>query len=166
MDVLASQTANILLGLVVVAWLLWNQLRTRRVREKFAQIYFLLGVIGLAETYTIISEHASAVGAVAIIWIVVSLVTAALLGVIRATTVKIWRDAAGMAWRKGTAVTIILWIIALGIHFGFEFVIDHASAIATLGSATFLLYLAISLGVQREVVRQRALRILQEVTIQ
>jgi len=165
MDVLASQSANILLGLLVLAGLLWNQLRTRLVRQNAAQIYILLGVIGLAQTYVAISEHGSAAGAVAIIWIVASLVVAALLGIVRATTVKVWRDAAGVAWRKGTAVTIILWIVALGIHFGFEFAIDHASTIATLGSATILLYLAVSMGIQREVVRQRAQRIFQEVTI-
>ena len=77
------------------------------------------------------------------------------LGAIRAATVRIWRAQDGSAWRQGTMLTAALWLISLAAHLALDTIIDHASRIAALGTSSILLYLAVTLGVQREIVRRR-----------
>jgi hypothetical protein len=76
--------------------------------------------------------------------------------VARALTVKVWRVADGSAMRKGTVVTAVFWIVALGAHLGLEAGIDQSTKITGLGASSLLLYLALTLGAQREVIRWRA----------
>ena len=56
-------------------------------------------------------------------------------------------------------LTAGLWIVSLAAHFGIDALIDHSTTAKGLGSADILLYLAVSLGVQREIIRLRAARI-------
>ncbi len=86
-----------------------------------------------------------------------SLVLAAVFGVLRAATVRIWLQE-GRPWSRGSWVTASLWIVALAAHLGYDaLVADHS--IAGLGNAAIVLYLAVSLGIQRLVVHQRAQRL-------
>ena len=57
---------------------------------------------------------------------------------------------------QGTVLTAVLWVVSLGAHLAMEVGIDHSSKIAGLGASSLLLYLAVTLGVQREVLRRRA----------
>jgi hypothetical protein len=130
-------------------------MRTRRVRENSAaRLVFVLTAIGLVETYSAAKGHT--VGGAAIAWVVGSLVLAGAVGALRAMTVKLWRRDDGAAWQRGTALTAALWIVAIGAHFAMEIAINDASTIKDFGASTILLYLAVTLGVQREVVRWRA----------
>ncbi|MGD1012468.1 MAG: hypothetical protein ABR925_08065 [Acidimicrobiales bacterium] len=152
------ELVNILIGAAVVALLVVRQMRTRRVKEdSAARITAILGVIGIIELVDAGKGHH--VGAATIAWIVLTLVVGAALGAVRAVTVRIWRTAEGPALRKGTALTAVLWVVSLGLHLGMESLIDHSSGIAGFGSAGLLLYLAVTLGVQREIVRWRASRV-------
>ena len=86
----------------------------------------------------------------------VSLMAGAGLGAIRAATVRIWRAQDGSAWRQGTMLTAALWLVSLATHLALDGIIDHFSRISALGTSTILVYLAVTLGVQREIVRRRA----------
>ena len=70
----------------------------------------------------------------------------------------VWRGADGVAWRRGTVVTAALWIASLAAHLGIDIAVDRTTTAHALGTATILLYLAVTLGVQREIVRARAIR--------
>jgi hypothetical protein len=89
-----------------------------------------------------------------------SLVLAAAFGAARAPTVRVWREN-GQLLRKGTWVTALLWVLAVGAHLGYDYLI--AGHIAgkdggDVGAATVLLYLVVSLTVQRFVLLRRVAR--------
>jgi hypothetical protein len=158
-----SSTAaiNVAAGVVIVALLLVRQMKPRRARENSAlRLVLVLAVIGVFELSNTIGHRSVASATVA--WIVASLLIGGALGAARAATVTIWRAADGAAWRRGTLLTGVLWIVSLGAHFALEVGIDDSTKIAALGASSILLYLAITLGVQREVVRWRAAKISPE----
>ena len=83
---------------------------------------------------------------------------AVVFGVLRAATVRVWiKD--GVAWTQGNWVTALLWVAAVAAHLGYDALLDHHRGTSGLGSATIVLYLAISLAVQRGLVLLRARRL-------
>jgi hypothetical protein len=150
-----SEVTNIIIGTAVVGLLVANQLRTRPVRENSAaRIVLILGVIGVVELVD--ATKGRSVGTTTLTWIGGTLVLGGALGALRALTVKIWRDQRGGALRKGSVATVVLWVVSLGAHLAMEAGIDHSTAISGLGASSLVLYLALTLGAQREVVRWRA----------
>jgi uncharacterized membrane protein YhaH (DUF805 family) len=88
------------------------------------------------------------------------LVLAAGFGVARALTVQVWRQD-GQLLRKGTWITALLWIIAVAAHYGYDdLVAGHITGKngSSVGNATVLLYLVISLTVQQFVLLARVKR--------
>ncbi|HEV3357805.1 MAG TPA: hypothetical protein VG247_13510 [Pseudonocardiaceae bacterium] len=143
---------EIVIGVAVVILLLARQVQKRSVKEDSRPLIFLvLAVVGLFEAGQYIKAHP--VNNEAILLSVASLVLAAVFGVIRAYTVRLWRED-GQLFRQGNALTIVLWIVAIGIHLGGDMLID--SSAKGLSTTTLLLYLAVTLGVQQMVVRYRA----------
>jgi len=62
----------------------------------------------------------------------------------------------GRAWQQGNWITALLWIIGLAAHLGYDALVYKSSA---LGNVTILLYLAVSLAVQRVILQTRADRL-------
>ncbi|MFI7586159.1 hypothetical protein ACIB24_03695 [Spongisporangium articulatum] len=60
--------------------------------------------------------------------------------------------------QQGRTTTAVLWAVALGAHVALD-VLTHRLGAGDFAGATLLPYLAISLGVQREMVRTRAFRV-------
>ncbi len=146
---------DIAIGVAVVGVLVALQMRARPVREgSAARISVVLGIIGIVELTDAAKGHS--VGDATLAWIVGSLVIGGALGTARAFSTKIWRLQDGSAMSRGTVVTAVLWVISLGAHLAMEVGIDHSTTIAGLGASSLLLYLAVTLGVQREVLRRRA----------
>jgi hypothetical protein len=144
----------LVIGVAVLGLLIYRQLRARPVRGN-QRIVLILVIIGLVETVQYIQKlHA---GSAAVIALVGSLVLAALFGAARAATVKIWMQD-GQAWVKGNLLTAALWVVALAAHLGYDYLIGQHKDIGDLGDATVLLYLAVSLAVQRVIVTARAQR--------
>lgn len=145
---------DIVIGVAVVGLLLACQMRPRPVREgSAARFSVILGIIGLIELSDATKGHSVGTGPVA--WIVASLVVGGALGAARAYSAKTWRLQDGSAMSQGTVVTAVLWVVSLGAHLAMEVGIDHSTKIVGLGASSLLLYLAVTLGVQREVLRRR-----------
>ena len=143
---------EIVIGVAVVLLLLARQVQKRSVKEDSRPVIFLvLAVVGLVEAGQFLKSHP--VGSEAILLTVASLVLAAVFGVIRAYTMRLWREE-GQLFRQGNVLTIVLWLVAIGLHIGGDTLID--SSAKGLSTTTLLLYLAVSLGVQQVVVRYRA----------
>ncbi|HJP78269.1 MAG TPA: hypothetical protein VJ914_28610 [Pseudonocardiaceae bacterium] len=143
---------QIAIGVAVVILVLARQVQKRSVRQDSRPLIFLIiAVLGLVEAGEFVRTHP--VGSQAILLTVASLVVAAVFGVIRAYTVRLWHEG-GQLFRQGNAMTIVLWLVAIGIHFGLDALID--SSAKGLSASTLLLYLAVTLGVQQLVVRYRA----------
>jgi hypothetical protein len=145
----------LVIGVAVLGLLIYRQLRSRPVRGN-QRIVLILVIIGVIETVQYLQKlHA---GSAAVVALVGSLILAAVFGAARAATVKIWMQD-GQAWAKGNLLTAALWVVALAAHLGYDYLIGQHKDIGDLGDATVLLYLAVSLAVQRVIVTARAQRL-------
>jgi membrane protein YdbS with pleckstrin-like domain len=155
-DAVSSQTVSqLVVGVLVLGWLVYRQLRARplRMNQRLLLILLLLGAI---ETYTYFQhgKHSASAAAVALIG---SLVLAAAFGAVRAFTVRIWEQD-GQPWVQGNLLTAALWVVAVAAHLGFDYLVGRHQDIGDIGNATVVLYLVVSLGVQRAVMTYRAQR--------
>jgi hypothetical protein len=89
-----------------------------------------------------------------------SLVIAAVGAAIRVPTFRLWWQD-GQYWRKGTAVTVVLWLVSLGAHLLYEGLTARDPALSGLGAATTVLYFGVSLGIQRVLLAARTSRVAQ-----
>jgi hypothetical protein len=145
----------LVIGIGVLGLLIYRQLSARPVQGN-QRIVLILVIVGLIETTQYLQKlHA---GSAAIAALVGSLVLAAVFGAMRAATVRIWLQD-GQTWAKGNLLTAALWIAALAAHLGYDYLIGQHKDIGNLGDATLVLYLAISLAVQRVIVSARAQRL-------
>jgi hypothetical protein len=147
---------DVVIGVAVLALLIARQLRARRVSSSGWRIVVILAIIGVIEvTQYLKVNHGStkiylALGG--------SLVLAAAFGAARAATVRLWlKD--GQVWSQGNWLTAVLWVIALAAHLGYDYLIAPAHGKADIGTSTAVLYLAVSFGIQRLIIQQRALRL-------
>jgi hypothetical protein len=146
--VMGSSVA-LVLDLLILAWLLYRQLTVRPLADgRFAAILAGLGLLALI-SYA--QHHALATGVLA--YLAASLVFSVVLGVVRAATVRIWRQG-GQLVRQGTWLTALLWLVSIGGHIAAG-LLQHGSAAAAAGAST-LLFLGVTLGAQQLVVRGRA----------
>jgi hypothetical protein len=140
---------------VIAALILYRQRRVRPVpRTLHLRLPIVLGVLGVIEVldYTD-GHHVPASG----FWLVVgaTVIGAGVLGFVRALTVKIW-ESNNWVVRQGTWLTMILWVLSLALHLTSGIGAAHVNAV-NFEASSFLLYLALTLGVQAYVVHMRAL---------
>jgi hypothetical protein len=149
-----SGPLQVIVGIVVLGWILFNQLRVRQFTARRLRVAGILGIVGVVEVASSAGTHpVSVVG-----WtlLVTGLVVGAALGLLRAATVTLWvRD--GAVWTQGHALTAALWIVGIAVHIGLDLL---ARAIApsadTVNASSVLLFIAVSLGVQGLVTLRRA----------
>jgi hypothetical protein len=148
---------DVILGLAVLALLIYRQLSARQVNASALRLFVILVIVGVLQTYQFLSKnHAHPLTIAAIIG---SVVLAAIFGWLRASTVRVWLGDDGQAWAKGNWLTAALWIVSLAAHLGYDILVAHGPDARGLGTATIILYLAVSLGFQRVLVLQRARRL-------
>jgi hypothetical protein len=147
---------DILLGLAVLALLIYRQLRSQPVNASALRLTAILLIVGLFQTFQFLSKyHAHPLTYAAIGG---SLVLAGIFGALRASTVRLWLQD-GEAWSKGNWLTAALWVASLAAHLGYDVLVWRGHGARGLGTATIVLYLAITLGFQRLLVLQRAHRL-------
>jgi hypothetical protein len=147
---------DIILGVAVLALLIYRQLSTRPVNASALRLIAILAIIGVLQTIQFLNKnHAHPLTYAAIGG---SLVLAAIFGALRASTVRIWLQD-NQAWSKGNWLTAALWIASLAAHLGYDLLVVHGPGAKGVGTATIVLYLAVSLGFQRALVLQRAHRL-------
>jgi hypothetical protein len=144
------------IGFVLLVWVLLRQVAVRPVRRVIRLgLPVIIGVIGLFELTSYTSSHHHIAGS-AWAWVLGTLLVGAIgLGIARGLTVKIW-TAGNWVLRQGTPLTMALWLVSLVVHFGGDFFGSNAHDGTGLESASFLLYLGLTLGVQTAVVHRRA----------
>lgn len=147
---------SLVIGLAVLGWLLWRQLQVRELRRDkgYGAALVMVGV-GLVEVVRYAGEHR--LGATGDALLATSIVVAAAFGAVRATTVHLWFED-GRLLRQGTAITAVLWLAAIAIHLAGDQVIAPHDA-ARIGGVSLLLYLGVSLAVQRATLGERARRL-------
>jgi hypothetical protein len=150
-----SVAADIVLGVVILGLLIYRQL-SRPVNATGLRLVAILAVIGVIQAYQFLDKHHS--GAVTYAALGGSLVLAAVFGALRAVTARVWLQG-GQPWSKGNWLTAALWIVALAAHLGYDALVTPGRGSSGLGAATLVLYLAVSLGIQRVVTQVRANRL-------
>lgn len=155
MAVNASIAVNLLVGLAVLALLVYRQLQVRPVRANF-RLPLILAVIGVIQLTQFLKHdhHTGTVFAA----LAGSLVLAAIFGAIRAMTVRVWIQA-GQALRQGSWITAVLWVVSLGVHLGYDYLVDGKGSQAGLGTASLTLYFAVTYTIQRFILQAKAQRI-------
>jgi hypothetical protein len=149
-----NNLTSIGIAVLILVFVLARQVQKRSVREDSRPVVLLvLLVIGVVELVQFVDRHP--VNGTGVAMLVASLVAAAGFGAIRAYTVRLWRED-GVLYRQGGVLTVLLWLVAIGVHFGADLLIDHSGSAKGLSSAALLLYIAVSFGVQRVIVRSRA----------
>ena len=151
-----SVAGDIVLGVLVLGLLIYRQLRSRPVNASGLRLVAILGVIGLVQAFQFLDKHHS--GAVTYAALGGSLLLAAVFGALRAATVRVWLQG-DQPWTKGNWLTAVLWVIALAAHLGYDALVMPGRGSSGLGAATVVLYLAVSLGIQRIIVLRRAHRL-------
>jgi len=147
---------DLVLGVLVLGLLVYRQMRVRRVRSVDLRLPLIIAVLGLIQLATFLkTDHSRGVVAAGLAG---SLALAAVFGTARAATVRIWL-ADGQAWARGTWVTGVLWAFSLAAHLGYDALVAGGDGKGSLGSASVLLYLAVTFTVQRYVVLYRAQRL-------
>jgi hypothetical protein len=147
---------DLIIGVAVLGMLIFRNLRAQPVRQVNQRLFLILGALGLFQTYQYLQGHHS--GGTGVVALAGSMVLAGVFGVIRAATVRVWMKD-GQPWSQGSMVTAVLWIVALGAHLGYDALLNSHKDISGLGDATVLLYLVVSLLVQRAVVQASARRL-------
>jgi hypothetical protein len=145
---------DLVIGLAVLAFVLYRQLQPRPVRDnmRLPLIFAIIGVVELVQ-FLQHGHHGSGV----VVALAGSLIIAAVFGAIRATTVRVWVEG-GRAWRQGNWLTCLLWIVSLGVHLGYDYLVDGKGSQAGLGSASLLLYLGVTFAIQQFILQARAQR--------
>jgi hypothetical protein len=143
---LSSAALGLVVGLIVLALLLYRQLRVRAVQSTLV-LPGVLALLGLFDLSNYVNHHPLSTTAIATLLFSL-LVFAIGLGVARAWTVRLWM-AGGQAMRQGTWLTVVLWLAAVGLHLA----VDSTSKV---GAASLIFYLGLSLGAQQLAVRWRA----------
>ena len=147
---------DIILGVLVLGLVIYRQLVARPINARGLRLLVVLAVIGVVETVNYLQKYHGGPRTYAALG--GSLVLAAVFGVLRAGTVRLWSQD-GQVWSKGNWLTAALWIIAIAVHLGYDALVAHGHGInGGVGAATVVLYLGVSLGVQRLVAQYRASR--------
>lgn len=142
-----------LIAVLVFVLILYRQTRERPLKDNLFKLPLIIGIIGVFETVQYLGGgHHVTVGAV--VAVLVGFVVAAILAVPRAHSMQVYRNPAGVMVRKGGALTVVLWVVAIAAHVGISLVVPAffgdglQHGMSGLDGASIMIYLAISLGVQ------------------
>jgi hypothetical protein len=146
---------SIFFGVLAVLYILNRQRRIRPVPRLLGLRFpIVLGVVGLIDLLSYTGNHHPSHSAY--LWVLATLIVGGvILGAIRALTVKIWTSNNWVV-RQGTGLTMALWVVSLALHFLSGANAPGAGA-GDLEASSFLLYVAVTYGVQRYVVHRRAM---------
>lgn len=148
----ATSLTDLAIGLALLGWILYRQLQARPAKTdmRLPVILAVIGIIQLTRFLHGTGQHHTGEVFVALAG---SLLIAVVLGAARAATTRVWMDR-GQMWRQGSWVTALLWIASIGVHLGYDWLVE-GSGTRGLGTATLTLYLAITYAVQRLLIQTR-----------
>ncbi|GAA1078840.1 MULTISPECIES: DUF1453 domain-containing protein [Kitasatospora] len=108
--------ANVLVALAVVALVVTRQMKARLIETggRFWLVPLVLAVVALRDPALIDRDHR--VAAVAVL--AGSLLTVLAMGCVWGWTVRLWQEADGTVWAKGTRATVAAWVGMIVLRIG------------------------------------------------
>jgi hypothetical protein len=86
----------------------------------------------------------------------VGLALAVVLGVLRGSFVRLWRDAEGQIWARGSAALLALWVASIGVRTGLAVAASYFGVPAAASAGESMLFAAATIGAQNVVMWVRA----------
>jgi hypothetical protein len=144
---------NIALAVVVVVFVVARQFRARQITSDSRRMLVIPAILAvLAFNDHGLVDHAHRSASVALL--VVSILLEVAMGFAWGFTTRVWRDASGAVWAKGTAATGFAWVGMIVARIAL-YAIGSAMGVAQ-GQGVLLLSLAAVLLVRTAVVSWRA----------
>jgi hypothetical protein len=142
--------AVIVLVVALLVFVVYRQMRTAAIEPRQLVVFpLILAVFGFINLQK--QPPDTAAGAVALI---ASVLTALLFGIARGRTTQIWR-AGNVMMRKGTTITLLLWIAAIVVRVVIGGVARRAGVALSVAAGEIPLFLGITLAAQNAVIWQR-----------
>jgi hypothetical protein len=144
-------TTELIIILALTGYAVYQQTRkheiTGKARFKLAMIYAIVGLV--------LGVHVAHSGA-AFALLGVSLLASLVIGYVRGTRSRMWREADGRVYSQGTVLTVglFLGLIAFKFALGTVAYLGHVSYGTSMGE--ILLMIGLMVGVQAEIIWQRA----------
>lgn len=129
---------NLLVAFLILLFIIKRQLSVHVINFKI-KLYCILVIIGLVQFSKITNLN---IGTGFFLYLALSLLTIVVSGVLRAFSSHIFLNSDGVIVRKGTYVTLLLWILTIGAKYSFASLWQYSSL-------SILITLALSLMVQR-----------------
>lgn len=146
-----SGPTDVVVAVAVVVLILARQLRARRVAEgrSWWILPAVLVYLGVKQGGVLDPHHETASAAL----LAGEMLIGVGMGVVWAFTTRVWRDASGTAWMKGTKATAAAWIGGIALRIGL--VALAATMGVHEGAGALMLALAATLLVRKGVVAWR-----------
>ncbi len=149
-----SGILNAVLVLALVAWVLYRQTIARPVSAR--SLWLLPGILVVIGVAAISNVNKGNLSTTAITYLGIDLVSSVALGALRGCFVRVFaRD--GVMWRQGGAITIALWLVAIGVRVVIAILASHAG-VGNVSDAALEVALGMSLLAQNGVVALRGSR--------
>ncbi|WP_406313844.1 hypothetical protein OHA77_36865 [Streptosporangium sp. NBC_01639] len=138
-------------AVVLTAYVLYRQMKTRVATGYGLRLLALFMIaIGLLSGGLVDPRHL----ALSLALLAVEVACAVAFGFLRASTVRIWRDEAGVLWSKGTGRTLLGWLASLLTRVA---LLGAGYALGLVSVPTALLvFMGLTVGVQSFSVARRA----------
>lgn len=148
---MVSQYAGtIVVAALLLVFVVYQQMRTRDIQPRqLILIPAFLALLGFANVQKRPPDSTAADLALA-----VSVLIALVFGVGRGVTVQVWR-ANGVPMRKGTALTLVLWVVGLALRIVVGLVAGHSGVPSSVTEGELPLFLGITLAAQNVLIWQR-----------
>lgn len=151
---------NIVIIVAVVCLVIYRQFATRSVAGGM-RLYLALGAIGLYESVEYAIKNPN-VPFAQVLAMLIGLIAAAVIALPRARSMRLWQNGSGQWLRRGNLKTFLWWTVALMAHFAIAAGVpavfgEKMVAMSPFDSASILLYVAVSLGLQAHFLRGRTL---------
>ncbi|MFG1964485.1 hypothetical protein [Nonomuraea sp. NPDC049028] len=143
----------------VVIFVVYRQMMTRpTARNGIVYVSAALVALGLFTGGLIDSGHLALSLALGI----VEAIAAVVFGAVRAATVRVWMDEAGVTWSKATPLTLLAWLASIASRVGLYFA---GTALGlTLSTSGVLFFVGLTIGTQALLVARRG-RALSDTTV-
>jgi hypothetical protein len=137
-------------ALLITAFLVWNQMRSRPiVPQRLALIPVLLVILGLIQPGSVLPGTALGVGL-----LVLGLVLALGFGVARGRAAKVWLGPGAQFWRSGSRWLLALWVASILVKVGLD--LGGSQVGAPIPGGDLFLELGVSLAAQNAVLLLRS----------
>lgn len=151
---LVGVVVNVAIYVVLIGFVLYRQMsRVALNPRRLVLLPVILAVFAVQQ----LSRQALRFDAGTLAFLGVSLAVSILAGMWRGTTFRIWTDA-GVVMTKGTALTLIAWVVLIALRLPFALVSHAANYPQGLVIGELLLALAVTFAAQNVVIWMRSSR--------